>query len=47
MGNYLALLFEVFVEPVQWWLWKKSRATDERKAKLQESAGASARDARS
>jgi hypothetical protein len=38
MGNFFALLFEVFSEPARWGLWKKSRADDERKAKLQKSA---------
>jgi hypothetical protein len=33
MGNFFALLFEVFLEPVQWWLWKRSRADDDRKEK--------------
>jgi hypothetical protein len=38
MGNFFVLLFEVFFEPVRWWLWKKSRADDERKAQLQKAA---------
>jgi hypothetical protein len=40
MGNFFALLIDVFFWPVQIWLDKKSRAADERKAKLQEAADA-------
>jgi hypothetical protein len=40
MGNFFALLFDVLFDPTRWWLWKKSRADDERNEKLEKFAAA-------